>query len=129
MEEIKRHRLYVMHHDAENSILKLTWTPETANMVDQDFKNTLMVFAELAKENRARNLWVDSREFKHIFGDGVLEWRKDNVIPAYSDAGVKKEGFQVGIGGRKMPPSVTETGQKTESFETAEEVLAWFAKD
>ena len=40
-----------------------------------------------------------------------------------------KEAFQVGIGGKKMPPIVTGTGQRTESFETEQEVLAWFASN
>ena len=115
MKEVVKHRLFSFDVNEEKRIIKLTWTEETANMVDQDFEDCLIQFAELANEYKTPNLWVDSHKLMHQFGDGVLEWRKENIIPAYRKAGVMKEAFEVGVGEVKMPLIVTDTGQRTES--------------
>ncbi len=66
---------------------------------------------------------IDATDFAHKFGEGVMEWRDDHVIPRYGAAGVRKFAFL-------MPgfPDTVETGAD-EVFEgPATFPTAWFAE-
>ena len=108
-----------------NDILKLDWTEETANMLDQDFKDCLLQFAKLATEHNVKKLWVDSTSYKYDTAEELIVWRKHTIIPKFQKSGVKRLAFQVKLGGKKVPVSVTKTELSTQFFETEESVLNW----
>ena len=64
---------------------------------------TLCLFAWEAENARPRALLIDAREFKHAFGDGVMEWRDAHIIPRYGAAGVRRFAFL-------MPPGFPKAG-------------------
>ena len=119
------HQYYSFELHQGNSILKLDWTEETARMTDQDFKDCLLMFARLADKHKTEKLWVDGERYKYHTADELMAWRKNTIIPKFQKSGVKKLAFQVGVGGKMMPPSVTETGLRTACFETKADALEW----
>ena len=89
----------------EKNLLELRWLPSSESMGDGGFKATLMQLAWQAEILMPASLMIDATDFAHKFGDGVMEWRNDHVIPRYSAAGVRKFAFF-------MPgfPNTVETG-------------------
>jgi len=84
----------ILHHPADG-ILELRWLPFTASMSDGGFKATLALFASEAERLRPAFLLIDALQFRHEFGDDVMRWRDDYIIPRYGAAGVRKFAFHV----------------------------------
>lgn len=118
----------------EDRILELRWLPSTASMCDGAFKATLALFASEAEKFRPSFLLIDARQFDHEFGEGVMQWRDDHIIPRYGAAGVRRfafhvpEGFQgtVESGGREAfeGPAIFPTAW----FSVRKNALEWFQK-
>ena len=79
-------------YDEWNS-LELKWLPTTADASDADLKITMESFADESVSRRPRTLIVDTTEFHHQWGDGMMEWRDAQIIPLYNRAGVTKFAF------------------------------------
>jgi len=103
-------------------------------MTDGGFKATLALFASEAEKLRPSFLLIDALRFRHTFGEGVMQWRDDHIIPRYGAAGTRKFAFHVPEGF----PNTIESGGK-ESFEgpaifptawfsAREHALEWFRK-
>jgi len=92
-------------------------------MTDSAFKATLALFATEAEKVRPPFLLIDATEFRHRFGDGVMQWRNDAIIPRYGAAGVRKFAFH-------MPasfPGTMESGGRETIDGPAIFPTAWFA--
>ncbi len=112
----------ILHHQ-EDRILELRWLPSTASMADGAFKATLALFASEAEKVRPSFLLIDAHQFRHKFGEGVMQWRDDHIIPRYGAAGVRKFAFHVPEGF----PNTMESGGG-EAFEgPAIFPTAWFS--
>ena len=110
-----------LHHESER-MLELQWLPGT--MTDAAFKATLALLAWKAEELRPAFILIDATVFRHQFGDGVMQWRDDCIIPRYGAAGARKFAFHVPAGF----PNTIETGGK-EAFEgPAIFPTAWFSE-
>jgi hypothetical protein len=79
-------------------LLELRWLSSTASMTDGGFMATLCLFAWEAEKARPRGLLIDALEFRHRFGDGVMQWRDAHIIPRYGAAGVRKFAFLMPAG-------------------------------
>ena len=77
----------------EWSSLELKWLPTTAEASDADVKITMEAFADESVSRRPRTLIVDTTEFRHQWGDGMMQWRDARIIPLYNQAGVTKFAF------------------------------------
>jgi hypothetical protein len=82
----------IIYYDEWNS-LELRWLPSTANAADSDVKTTMELFASEAVNRRPKTLIVDTTEFRHAWGDGMMQWRNTEIIPRYNQAGVAKFAF------------------------------------
>jgi hypothetical protein len=82
--------IYSISYDKPESLVRLTWQAGTESMTDQDFKETLEVFAEAALQHGAERLLIDVRQFKHRPSAEILAWRDDVTVGKYNQAGVKK---------------------------------------
>src|SRR2546428_3074163 len=91
----------ILLHD--HDLLELQWLASTAEMTDGGFMATLCLFASEAERARARRLLIDATQFRHRFGDGVMEWRDAHIIPRYGAAG----GCQIAL---FMPRGVSKKG-------------------
>jgi hypothetical protein len=96
----------IVFYDEWNS-LELRWLSSTADATDADVKTTMEVFAQEAVNRRPHTLIVDTTEFRHGWGDGVMQWRDATIIPRYNEAGVAKFAFIVGP---NYPGQTLETG-------------------
>ena len=112
----------ILYHE-DRDLVELKWLPSTESMGDGGFKAALMQLAWQAETLRPSSLMIDATDFAHKFGEGVMEWRDDHVIPRYSAAGVKKFAFLApGF------PDTVETGA-VEAYEgSATFPTAWFAE-
>ena len=82
--------MYSITYNKPANLVRLTWLAGTAGMVDQDFKETLEVFAESALQHNAQRLIIDVREFKYRPSAEILAWRDEITVGKYNRAGVRK---------------------------------------
>ena len=75
----------IIYYDDWNS-LELRWLPSTANAADSDLKTTMEVFAHEAVNRTPKTLIVDTTEFRHAWGDGMMQWRDTEKIPLYNQS-------------------------------------------
>jgi hypothetical protein len=124
----------ILHHQ-DDRILELRWLPSTANMGDGAFKATLALYASEAEKVRPAFLLIDALQFRHRFGEGVMHWRDDHIIPRYGAAGVQKFAFHVPEG---FPNTIESGGREvvegpaifpTAWFSVRKNALEWFRKD
>ena len=113
-------------HDADKSILTLTWFEKTANMTDENFQVPNLAFAVLTAEHKISKLIVNVEKFKHKFGPELGGWRTRNILPIYARAGVTKFAFVHGIG-YTGPTEGSMEGENfvTQRYATREEAVAW----
>lgn len=114
----------ISYYKAENFV-RLTWLAGTEGMTDENFKETLEVFAESALQHHANRLMIDVREFRHRPSAEISTWRDKVIVPKYIRAGVKKIAWLwPGSMAKTMPP-YTETRYENRNCSTEKEALAW----
>ena len=123
----------IIFYDEWNS-LELKWLPSTVNATDADVKVTMGAFAEASVNRHPRTLIVDTTEFRHAWGDGMMEWRDAEIIPSYNQSGIAKFAF---IANPNYPGPTVETGAEpapegpanfpTGWFKTREAAYQWLA--
>ena len=114
--------------------LELRWLPVTANATDSELKTTMGTFAHEAINRGPKTLLVDTTEFHHSWGDGMMQWRDAEIIPLYNQAGVAKFAF---IANSHYPLPTVEAGTTpapegpanfpTGWFKTREAAYQWLA--
>ena len=111
--------------------LELKWTRATRSMGEDGFRTTLQLLADESLELRPTFVIVDSTEFFHRPGEGVLAWRDENIVPLYNRAGIQKFAFLALEG---TPGTVEKGGSPapdgpatfpTAWFETRDRMYAW----
>jgi hypothetical protein len=123
-ELVRNHWASILHHP-EDQILELSWLATDAPVTESEFKAVLALFASEAERVRAPFLLVDSRQFQNEpFGDGVMQWRNDFIIPRYGAAGTEKFAFLEPAGASyTMEAGGAETVDGPATFPTA-----WFSE-
>ena len=111
----------IYYHDWNS--LELRWLPSTANAADSDLKTTMEAFAQEAINRRPKTLIVDTTEFRHAWGDGMMQWRDAEIIPRYNQAGVAKFAF---IANPNYPGSTVEAGAAPAPEGPATFPTGWF---
>ena len=96
--ELVRNEWGAVLQDDTADLLELRWFPSTEQMTDGGFMATLCLFVWEAEKVRPRRLLIDATQFRHRFGEGVMEWRDAHVIPRYGAAGVRKFAFHMPAG-------------------------------
>ena len=122
----------VLDHRAWRT-LELRWLPAPRDMGDDGFKETLDLLAAEGERIRPAFMLIDATEFHHEFGEGVMEWRAEHIIPRYNAAGITRFAFVVGEGA----PGTVESGGvpapevgaqfPTGWFETRQRAYQWLA--
>ena len=98
----------IVNHHQQHGILELRWLASTADMADDVCKATLELFADQAERAGAPLLLIDATDFGHRFGEGVMAWRDQQIIPRYNAAGTRKFAFHVPEG---FPDAMEAGGQ------------------
>jgi hypothetical protein len=123
----------VVFYDEWNS-MELKWLPSTLDASDADLRSTMEVFAQEAVNRHPHTLIVDTTEFRHAWGEGIMQWREAEIIPRYNQAGVAKLAF---IANPNYPGATVESGAMpapdgpanfpTGWFKTREAAYQWLA--
>ena len=114
--------MYSLSYHKRDKFLRLTWLSGTEGMTDQDFKESLEVFAEGALQHHASRLMIDMREFRGRPSAEILAWRDDVTVPKYICAGTKKIAWLwPGTAGEDK----TATQYENRYFDTEGEALGW----
>jgi hypothetical protein len=103
--------------------LELKWLPSTSTASDSDLKMTMKAFADEAVGRRPHTLIVDTTEFHHTWGEGVMQWRDATIIPLYNQAGVAKFAF---IANSNYPGPTVESGATPRPDGPANFPTGWF---
>ena len=111
----------VLNHEQWRT-LELKWLPSTREMNDDGFKETLELFAAEGEQAKPDYMIIDATEFEHELGDGVLEWRDQEIIPRYNAAGVKKFAFLW----KEGMPGTVESGSTPAPDGPADFPTGWF---
>jgi len=120
--EVARNAWGILRHHQQQGILELQWLPSTAEMTDDDFKATLELFAEQAERTGTPLLLIDATDFGHQFGEGVMAWRDQHIIPRYNASGTRRFAFHVPEGF----PDTMEAGGQPVIDGSATFPTAWF---
>ena len=120
--EVSRNEWGVVLNYQQWRTLELSWLPSTRNMSDEGFKQTLELFAAEGERAKPDYMIIDATEFQHELGDGVLEWRDQEIIPRYNAAGVKKFAFLW----REGMPGTVESGGTPKPEGPADFPTGWF---
>jgi len=121
-EEVARNPWGVVRHHKRWRTLELEWLPATRDMDDEGFKETLRLFAGAGERVKPSFMLIDANEFHHTFGEGVMEWREEHIIPSYNAAGVTKFAFLVPAG----TPGTVEAGGTPQPEGQAHFPTGWF---
>jgi hypothetical protein len=112
----------IIFYDEWNS-LELKWLPSTADATDTDVKSTMETFANEAVNRRPHTLIVDTTEFRHTWGEGMMQWRDAEIIPRYNQAGAAKFAF---IANPSYPGPTVEAGATPAPEGPAKFPTGWF---
>jgi len=107
----------------EWSSLELRWLASTARAADPELRSTMETFAREAADRKPKTLIVDNTEFHGAFGDGMMEWRRDHIIPLYNQSGAAKFAFIVG---EQYPRPTAESGATPAPEGGAKFPTGWF---
>ena len=123
----------ILQHERWQTV-ELRWLPSTRDMTDEGFKVTLELLAAAGERVRPRFMLIDATEFHHQFGEGVMAWRDEHIIPRYGAAGVTRFAFLVPEG---APGTIEQGGTPvvegratfpTAWFSTRERAYRWLAE-
>jgi hypothetical protein len=112
----------IIFYDEWNS-LELRWLPSTGDASDADLQTTMELFARESVSRTPRTLIVDTTEFHHAWGDGMMQWRDAMIIPLYNQAGVTKFAFIANPG---YPGPTVEAGATPAAEGPATFPTGWF---
>jgi hypothetical protein len=103
--------------------LELKWFPSTKDASDDEVKGTMELFANESEKTKPDFLIVDTTEFFHRWGEGMMDWRDTEIIPHYNAAGVTKFAFIAGDG---FPGETVESGAEPAPEGPANFPTGWF---
>src|SRR5215831_13346036 len=99
--------------------IELRWLPTSAQLDDQAFAGTLRWFADEADRAQPRGMLSDAVDLLWKPREPLMAWRRTEIIPRYTEAGVQRFAFLV----RPDHPEVgRETYEGPATFPTR-----WFA--
>lgn len=117
--------MYSITWQKPEQLARLTWLSGTEGMTDEDFRETLEVFAESAVQHKAKSLIIDVREFKHRPSSEILAWRDQVTVAKYNRAGAKRQAWIWPGDVSSMKPSSEGRNYEEKYFATEKEALEW----
>jgi hypothetical protein len=120
--------MYSIAWHKPEKLLRLTWLGGTAGMTDEDFRETLEVFADGAIRHGATRLLIDVRQFKHRPSKEVLAWRDQVTVAKYNKAGAARQAWIWPGDVSSMKPSSEGRKYHERYFSTEEDAVAWLTE-
>jgi hypothetical protein len=103
--------------------LELKWLPTTKDATEDDVKSSMVKFAAEGEARRPLTMIVDALDFRHQWGDGMMDWRNREIIPRYNSAGVRRFAF---IASPDYPGETAESGLEPAPEGPAKFPTGWF---
>jgi hypothetical protein len=97
-------------------------------MTDEDFRETLEVFADSAIQHRAELLLIDVRDFRHRPSAEILAWRDATTVGKYNRAGAKKQAWIWPGEVASLKPSSDERDYDERYFSDEGAALDWLVR-
>src|SRR5262249_24298185 len=120
--------MYAMTWHKAEKLLGLTWLEGTEGMADEDFRETLEVFADGAIQHKATRLLIDVRLFKYRPSKEILEWRDRVTVAKYNQAGAQRQAWIWPGDVSSMKPSSEGRRYEERYFSSEAEALAWLTE-
>jgi hypothetical protein len=117
--------MYSITWHKHEKLLRLTWLSGTKGMTDEDFRETLEVFADGAILHGATRLVIDVREFKYRPSAEILAWRDKVTVGKYNKAGVRRQVWIWPGDVSSMKPTSENKNYAERFFSNEEEAMAW----
>ncbi len=78
-----------------NLVITNEWFKTTDKMTDEQYKNDMLKFAELAILHKPKYHLIKSVDFSYIITINMQDWTNNNIFPQLIEAGIKKIAFLV----------------------------------
>ena len=115
-----------MTHNPDANAVELNWKSTTSTMTGDDFKAALEHLATHLREQAATGTLIDLRTFGFASTPELDKWRRENIIPAYNAAGLKRFAYLLPQGADYRPGGSGDTDQfLTDYFDDLERARAW----
>lgn len=79
--------------DASTKTLNMEWQPNTKNMGDEGFKETLTAVIEAVEKEGLNRIFVDARQYFHTLIPELQSWHDNTIVPRYIKADVRRIAF------------------------------------
>jgi hypothetical protein len=111
------------------SLLSFIWTEKTAAMSEDDYKQALRLYANLAVKHRVRRGLIDLRKFRFPVAEALMSWRAREIVPLYHQAGLEKFAYVLPDTAAQPEerPARAEPGEQflTKRFRSEIAAMAW----
>ncbi len=87
--EVYSSKFVTVFFDAEKSLCKFEWKPETENSTDSDFKNWNQDLVKVIKQHCPKKLLSDNTQYMFTITPELQEWSASNVFHPMTEAGLR----------------------------------------
>lgn len=91
--ELKKTSYIEFELDPESKILIQKWLPSTETMQDNEYQNEQQELVQMVKENKAKKLLANTKDFYYTIGPKMQTWTSMNVNNEMYKAGLEKLAF------------------------------------
>ena len=118
---------YLIARGTGAGVVTLSWTEETSDMTDIDYRAALTRLGNIASEYRPSAILVDVSCLRHEPGESVEEWHRMSIIPEFNRAGLKKMAYAWGETAEVPPDPYPDPAEKfmTRNFSSREQAREW----
>jgi len=117
---------WTMSHNEATSSVELAWKQTTADMSSADFQRALTHLAKHIGEQRATGTLIDVRRFRFAATPELDTWRREEIIPVYNAAGLKRFAYLLPPGAEYRPGGSGDADAfATDYFDDEESARAW----
>lgn len=126
-------QFFVIEHDKEKNLLKVTWR-NTEEMETDSYQKAMLEYIAFHEKHPAPFLITDTRNFEMAIGLETQAWLDETIAPRQIALGMKKAAFLVSsdfIAQLSLEQAVDEQANQPfelRFFDNEEEALDWLAE-
>ncbi|WP_027001750.1 STAS/SEC14 domain-containing protein [Hugenholtzia roseola] len=121
-----------INFDPETKLIEVIWSPESADLDEESYKNDLLAYRKAALENRPTYVLGDMREMRYVVSPELQDWVNEEILPAVFGMGtIERVAFVVSadliaqLATEQIMEESTGANFNSRYFETREEAIAW----
>jgi len=135
MEKVYNSKFTFTEVDKANKLLKITWTKETKEIDDADYRKEIINYVKLIEEYEPDLIIDDAKLYSSAIQVETQEWLGQTVFPVLQKnvkkyAMVMPDEFFGNISAELNISEVQKVGNvNVKKFKTEEEVMGWFEEE